>query len=546
MPDELDIRPLLGVVDPAARQVLRTLLNRLEELVAESRDQQEEIQRLRDEIRRLKGEHPDPLRRASKPPARDTSSEKERRKPRPRNRCRRPPIPIDRTTKLRVERCGLPADARFKGWVKTVVQDVVLVRRNTCFLREKFYSPSTGQTYVAELPAGYERGFGPGTKTLALGLCYATNVTFAPIAAFLRHSGLRISSGRVASLLTRGVGQFHEEKDEVLRAGLASSSAHGIDTTPTKVGGSTWQAHALCNSLYTVYHTTPTKQRLAALDALQGGRPRRYRFDALTLRWLEEAGVPRKHRLALGALPWEATLPAAEWEQLLATHLPGLPPEAGKSIREAAAVAAYHAQREVPIPSTLVADDAPQWRRITGLSLCWIHDGRHYKKLCPYLAHHRQLLEDFRGDYWDYYDRLLTYTQNPSPRKAAALFAEFDTLFSRTTGYRLLDERIARTREKKEDLLRSLEDPTIPLHNNAAELAARRRVRKRDASLAAKTPEGVRVWDTFQSLAETARKLDVSFLHYLHDRITRVGRIPRLAELIRQRSARSVPLRLAA
>ena len=546
MPDDLDIRPLLDVEDPAARPAVLTLLNRLEELAAQNRELREENERLRDEIARLKGEHPDPKRAASRPPARDVSSEKERRKPTGRKRSKRPPIEVDGTTKLRVERCGLPADARFKGWVKTIVQDVVLVRRNIRFLREKFYSASTGRTYLAPLPAGYEGGLGPGMKALALGLCYGANVSFAQVGQFLRNSEIRISAGRIASLLTRGLERFHEEKDEVLQAGLASSCAHGIDTTPTSVGGDTWHAHALCNPFYTVYHTTPTKERVAALEALQGGRPRRLRLDATTLHWLEESKIAQKHRLALCALPWEVTLEAAEFELLLDTHLPAAPPQVRKSIAEAAALAAYHAQEEVPVVKTLVCDDAAQWRRIAQLALCWVHDGRHYKKLCPCLPYHRQLLEQFRKDYWDYYDKLLAYKHIPSPARAAALSAEFDTLFSTTTGYALLDERIARSRDKKSELLRVLADPTIPLHNNATELAVRRRVRKRDVSLAAKSPGGVRVWDTLQTLAETARKLDVSFLEYLRDRITRSGRTPRLAELIRKRALSCGALPLAA
>jgi hypothetical protein len=40
------------------------------------------------------------------------------------------------------------------------------------------------------------------------------------------------------------------------------------------------------------------------------------------------------------------------------------------------------------------------------LSLCWIHEGRHYKKLIPHLAYHRQLLDDFLQRYWDFYGQL--------------------------------------------------------------------------------------------------------------------------------------------
>ena len=45
----------------------------------------------------------------------------------------------------------------------------------------------------------------------------------------------------------------------------------------------------------------------------------------------------------------------------------------------------------------------PQFTWITEeLGLCWVHEGRHYKKLFPYVAQHQKLLEDFLGDFWDF------------------------------------------------------------------------------------------------------------------------------------------------
>ena len=64
-----------------------------------------------------------------------------------------------------------------------------------------------------------------------------------------------------------------------------------------------------------------------------------------------------------------------------------------------------------------------------------------------------------------------------TPEERARLSHEFDTRFATTTGYWALDERIAKTRAKKAELLQVLDHPEIPLHNNEAELGARMRVR---------------------------------------------------------------------
>ena len=107
------------------------------------------------------------------------------------------------------------------------------------------------------------------------------------------------------------------------------------------------------------------------------------------------------------------------------------------------------------------------------LARCWVHEGRHYKKLVPYVPAHRELLEDFVQRFWSFYDQLLAYREQPMLEEAARLDGEFETLFATVTGYWALDERIAKTRTKKSCLLMVLAHPEIPLHNNAAELGAR-------------------------------------------------------------------------
>jgi hypothetical protein len=204
---------------------------------------------------------------------------------------------------------------------------------------------------------------------------------------------------------------------------------------------------------------------------------------------------------------------------------------------DAAAVAAYHAEDNVPIVRLLVCDDAPQFNWLSAeMGLCWVHEGRHYKKLTPQLAIHRRLWVEFRGQFWDFYDQLLAYRQQPTLAECQRLETAFDQLFSTTTGYDALDVRIARTRSKKTSLLAVLRHPEIPLHNNPAELAARQRVRKRDVSFGPRTQDGVRAWDTFMSLAATTRKLGISFYQYVHDRISQTNQILPLAHLIETRA----------
>jgi len=55
----------------------------------------------------------------------------------------------------------------------------------------------------------------------------------------------------------------------------------------------------------------------------------------------------------------------------------------------------------------------------------------------------------------------------------------------------------------------TLKHPEVPLHNNESELGARAQVRRRDVSLHTMTEDGTKANDTFLTIVEAAKKLDV-------------------------------------
>jgi len=531
---------LSNIQDESARHLIVQLLNLIEDLSADLRDAQAQNQRLRDEINRLKGEQGKPKIKGNtpKPPRVDYSSEKERRKPKPHQKqAKKAKLEIHREQTLGVDKASLPPDAEFKGYEDVVVQDVVFRADNVCFHKEKFWAQSTGQTYLAELPRGYEGQFGPGLKALTLTLYFGGGMSEPKIRGLYENVGVQISSGQLSNLLIKGQEAFHAEKEEVCEAGLGSSPWQHIDQTSTRVDGQNQHCNIVCNPLYTVYTTTPQKDRLSVLDVLRNGRERRFRLNEEALGYLESIPLSKATRNWLAAECSECAWDEQTFVERLDTRWPKLNVQQRQAILSAAAVAAYHAETDRPQVRLLLCDDAPQFNWIAAeMGLCWVHEGRHYKKLMPVFAHHLKLLSDFRKQFWDFYDELLAYQQQPSPEEAVRLEGEFDRLFSTSTGYDALDARIAKTREKKASLLMVLRHPEIPLHNNPVELEARQRVRKRDISFGPRTQEGIKAWDTFMSLAATSSKLGISFYQYIHDRISKANEIPSLASLIESRA----------
>jgi len=535
--DEID---LSNIQDENARELIVRLLNLVEAVSGDLRNAQVEMQRLRDEINRLKGEQGKPKIKANtpKPPRQNYSSEKERRKSKPRQKqAKKDKLEIHREQTLTVDPASLPADAEFKGYEDVVVQDVIFQADNTCFHKEKYWAPSLGQTFLASLPVGYEGEFGPGLKALTVTLYFGGGMSERKILTLYEDMGIQISAGQLSNFLIKNQDEFHAEKQEACEAGLASSPFQHVDQTGTRVDGENQHCTIVCNPLYTSYNTTPNKDRLSVLDTLLNGRERRFRLNEEALSYLESVSLSKAVRAWLLAECSDQDWDEASFVARLDVRWPNLSAQHRQAILSAAAVAAYHAATDIPLVQLLICDDAPQFNFIAEvLALCWIHEGRHYKKLIPAFVNHLNLLNDFRKQFWDYYDELLAYQEYPTLEESARLEKEFDRLFSTRTGYDALDARIAKTQEKKASLLMVLTHPEIPLHNNPVELEARQRVRKRDVSFGPRTQEGVKAWDTFQSLAATTKKLGISFYQYVHDRISEANQIPSLASLIEARA----------
>jgi hypothetical protein len=374
-------------------------------------------------------------------------------------------------------------------------------------------------------------------RTLCVMFSQLCHMTEPKIGEWFANMGILISAGQISNFLTEGHEAFHQEKEEIVEAGLSSSPWQHMDDTGTRVDGANWHCHVICNPLYTAYFTTERKDRLTVIDVLRNQRERVFRFNDEAVRLVRQFGVSERTVGALRNLPWEQELSETELEGWLDRQMPTLGAAARNHIVEAGAIAAYHAEVGHAVVRLLVCDDAKQFKLVTEeLGLCWIHDGRHYKNLTPWMICHRQLLDGFQTKYWDYYKELLAYREQPSAGEAKRLSGVFDELFSTQTGYAALDDRIAKTKAHKGHLLMVLRHPEIPLHNNSAELAARGRVRKRVVSYGPRSEKGAKAWDTFQTLLGTARKLGVNFFHYLSDRISGARQMPSLASIIQQRA----------
>ena len=529
-----------AITDPAARQVIAQLLNLIETLSAGNQALRVENQQLRDELARLTGGSgkPNVTPPTPAPPPPDHSSEAQRRTPKPCQKGRKIGILVPtRTTHCVVDPAKLPPDAIRHDTTEVIVQDLLLQPEIIRFVREVWLVPSTGATITAPLPPGYQGEFGPHIQALTLTLGHAANVSQPSLLTFFQDAGIAIGKGTIARWLRDQRATWVTEAQAIHQAGLASTDWQATDQTATRVDGQNETCHVLGNPYFTVYQTRPGGTRQDVLSVLWGQEPR-FRLNADALAWLDTTRIGRtllRHLAAI--LPWDTALTATDLTSQLDAAGLTLGPQQRQQVWDALAIAAYHAQSDVPIVRLLLSDDASVYHLLTDThALCWVHDGRHYAKLAPVVPAHRAILAAFQTDYWIFYRQLVAYRTAPTAAERDHLRASFDELFSRCTGYDTLDERIAKTWANQELLLLVLDHPDLPLHNNAMELAARRRVRKRDVSFGPQSRAGAQAWDTFQTIIATATKLGVRVYAYFLGRLMAADTTPTLADHIRERA----------
>lgn len=181
----------------------------------------------------------------------------------------------------------------------------------------------------------------------------------------------------------------------------------------------------------------------------------------------------------------------------------------------------------------LTSDNVRQFWMIAYIqALCWVHEIRHYKKLEPWLKCNRNALEEFRVEMRGFWHLLKDYKSHPSKGGKMRVLREFDRIFTATTGYADLDERIKCTFAEKDKLLVILDHPEIPLDNNEAERALREIVVKRRVSYGTRSDDGKMAWENMMSILDTCRKNGVSLYHYVRDILSNEYSMPRLSELI--------------
>ena len=523
----------IGLVRGLISEVTR-LRAENEKLSAALAGQRVENQALKDEIARLKKLPP-------RPPQKPSGMEKATDRPEggtkggedEASRRRRGPgvskLKTDRTIILTVE---APAGSRHKGYENIVVQDLMLKAETTLYRRECWETPD-GKRLMAPLGGGIVGGCGPHLHRLVLMLHFQGQMTCERIVELLAGMGLAISKRQVVRLLHAKLESFRAEDDAVLRAGLEGSPFVTVDDTGARHAGKACFTTHIGSDRFAAFRTGPGKSRLAFLSRLLGGAAS-YVINAAAIAYMRAGNLAQDVIDRLGGHASRVFRSHGEWmDHLRALRLTELrvTPDPVRVASEAALWGAIEAEGLLA-QAVIVSDDAGQFR-VGDHALCWVHAERLIHKLVPANDRQRNAIEVARRMVWWFYRQLKDYKLAPSPEWAAELSARFDRIFKRRTGYATLDRLLKRLLGRKDELLRVLERPDIPLNTNASENDIRAFVTKRKISGGTVSEKGREARDAMLGLAKTCKKLKIPFFDYLGARLGIPGPdIPDLATLV--------------
>jgi hypothetical protein len=520
------------------RELVGTLVAKVAELTAALASVKAENQTLRDEVARLKGLPPRPPSRPSgmeQATGGGAGSGKGGKRSRRRRGAKRD---RDAVTTEVVVKAVPPPGSRFKGYQDILVRELTLTPAVVRYRRERWATPS-GETVLAPLPAGIVGGFGPGLRRFLLVAHAQGQVTTERLVALLAGIGIEISKRQVVRLLTSRWDDLITEDRDVLRAGLASARWVTVDDTAARHARQDAFTTQIGDGRFTAFRSGASKSRQAFLSVLRAGHGE-YVINAAALEYMRSRALagPVVEKLAThpakvfaDEAAWTAHLVALGIDRLAVT------PEPVRIATEGALWGTIQAYGLLP-GTVIVSDDAGQFR-LGEHALCWVHAERLVHKLVPANDAQRRAVELTRTLIWWLYADLKVWQRNPCPRRAAALRARFDRIFTRRTGYVVLDRLLARLHRRKAELLRVLERPEIPLHTNGSENDIRACVTKRKVSGGTMSEDGRTARDVLLGLMKTCRKLGVSFYRYLGDRLRVPGAVPvpPLPDLVRQAAA---------
>ena len=143
---------------------------------------------------------------------------------------------------------------------------------------------------------------------------------------------------------------------------------------------------------------------------------------------------------------------------------------------------------------------------------CWVHMERPLRKLEVATPEAERELGQVRGAIWHLYARLKGALTQRGKEEVHQLYDQLVAMQSISPG---INEVIATFDRYREEMLKALDHPGLPLHNNDSERDIRGVAKRRNISGSTKSEKGKAFRDGLMTLKQTCSRLGLSFWGYL-------------------------------
>lgn len=499
--------------------------------------QAKEIQELRDEIARLKGNKPKPKISPSKMDTdlNKSSNKRKSKKKKSGSRKRKKNLTINEIKIVQPE--NIPEGSKFIDYTDYFIQDIIFQPHVINYKRARWKTPS-GEWLIGKLPNEVKGHYGNGLKRYIMYLNYGLNVTQHMILEGLLDIGIDISKGKVNDILIKNKDSLHKEKELLLTTGLKISPYIVTDDTGARHAGKNGYCNHIGNKFFAYFTSTYSKSRINFLKILRGEHTdyilNMDAFSYMTLSKLTESKIKRLEGVLKAEKVFEND---EEWCEFL--KMVGIQKDHHIRIITEAALVASVLSHGFNKNMVILSDEAGQFNVFLH-ALCWIHAERKIDRLIPVNDYDKKIITNIQTQLWELYDDLKSYKKNPCIKEKIKISEEFDKIFTQKTEFETINKAIKAIFDIKKELLLVLERPEIPLTNNISENDIRIFATKRKIHGGTRSEDGRQCRDTFISLNKTCRKLGISFFEFLYDRITHANDIPQLSEILQQKALEGV------
>ena len=515
---------------PWMHQIIELIQRQTEEIAALRKtvqEQKDEIDRLKKMPKRPKFRPGggDPKNRSGSP-----GNTKERGGPHASNEMA--PKKIREEVRVRVE--NVPLGSRFKGYQDYAIQELEITPKDVIYRLEVWQTPD-GTIVRAALPQEVQGShFGHQLRALLHNL-YALGITEPGLFDLLRGSGIEISEGQVHNILMSESEKYQKASEEILATGIKEAPYIRVDDTGAKHQHKNGYCTHIGGEHFAYYKTTSSKSRENFLRILLQGKEG-YVINEAFIWHLFQCGVEDDLLNHFEEYVGKKYGTKKGLNRLLNDLGIG-----NKKLRQQcieAGLIGFISETILKPGQVLLSDRAGQFA-IFNHAACWVHMERPLRKLKATTCEAEKDLEGVRKAIWILYEKVkeASFTQT-GKEEVNKLYDELIAMQSISPG---VNEVIGSFAQYREEMLKALDYPGLPLHNNDSERDIRGVAKRRNISGSTKSEEGKAFRDGLMTLKQTCARLGISFMGYLKGWFT--GQRVNLADIVLSRYRTSAATR---